>query len=73
MFLDDFVEYVGDESGKIGRYFRSSPGIESYPHALLLLLSLANEVSTSLALIGESSNFGEPSNMSMPCSIPSGN
>ena len=55
-----------------GAYFRSSPRIQSHPHPLLLL-SLANAVSASLAVIGESSDFGEPSNISTPCSIPSWN
>ena len=40
-------------------YFRSSLGIESYPQAWLLL-SLANAITTSAAVIGESSDFGGP-------------
>ena len=49
-----------------------SAGINPYP-ITLLLLSLQNAVSTSLAVIGESIDFGEPSNMSTPCSTPSWN
>ena len=57
-----------------GASLRRSRGIESFPHALLLvLLILANVVSTSLAVIGESIDFGEPSSMSTSCSTPSWN
>ena len=48
----------------------SSSGIESYPHAPLLL-SFANAVSTYLASIGKSIDFGEPLNILTPCSTPS--
>ena len=47
----------------------SSSGIESYPH-VLLLLSLANAVSTYLSAIGESIDFGKPLNMLTSCSTP---
>ena len=70
MFLENIVICVGDEYGKVGRCVLQKFSWNRVVLQARLLLSLANGV-TIAAVIGESSDFGGPSNMLKPCPTPS--